>query len=103
MPHGRDLAILIGSGTVIVVATIVAWLYGESHGIDTTPLFIFTTPIVTALFLVKTLSSLGQDVRSAKDSLNGGFDERLKGLVASALADRDASIARARAPREPTQ
>jgi hypothetical protein len=102
--------VMLAAGTVIVLATIGGWLYGATHGIDTAPLFAFTIPVVTALFVAKQLGKAGDAAQQAATQTNGLLGPRIKAAVSEALADRDAARTRqqrgdvsedAAAPRPP--
>ena len=73
-------------GTVIFLATLGAWLYGESHAIDTNILWGVSTPLVMALFVGHQIGELGDAARAAANQTNGSLDARLKNAVNEALA-----------------
>lgn len=113
---GRTLATM-AFGTVIFLAAVAAWLYGELHGLATDILWLVVVPIVSALFVSQPLANLadrttqaGDAARQAASQTNGVLDERIRGAVSgamsealpgivkaatsSALADRDAARTR---------
>lgn len=87
-PAVLQLAQLV-AGTVITVATIAAWLWGKTHGVDTGELMAFVVPIVGALFLVTAVGRGTEAAQAAAAQTNGMLDARVKAAVSSALADRD--------------
>lgn len=86
--------VMLGAGTLIAVATIGAWLYAATHGIDTAPLFAFVIPIVGALFVANGLGKTSEAAQQAATQTNGLLGPRIKAAVSEALADRDAARTR---------
>ncbi|PKQ22216.1 MAG: hypothetical protein CVT65_14565 [Actinobacteria bacterium HGW-Actinobacteria-5] len=87
-------AVTMGFGVVVFVATLVAWLYGESVHVPTTILWTVATPIVLALFVGHQLGTTADAARQAATQTNGTLEARVKAAVATALADRDAARTR---------
>ena len=81
-------------GTIIFVATLAAWLYGEQMGVETTTLWTVSTPVVMALFIGTAVGEAADAARQAAAQTNGAMDPRIKAAVAAALADRDAARTR---------
>jgi hypothetical protein len=78
-------------GTVIFIATLVAWLYGSQRGIDTTVLWSVVTPVIGFLFIGGALSKTADHAEQAAIQTNGSMEAKIKAQVSSALADRDAA------------
>jgi hypothetical protein len=91
---GTAQLVMLLAGTVITIATIGAWLYGATHGIDTAPLFAFVIPVVGALFVAQNLGKTSEAAQQAANQTNGQLGPRIKAAVAEALADRDAARTR---------
>jgi uncharacterized membrane protein len=81
-------------GLILAVATMGAWIYAESHKIDSAPLFVFVVPIVTALFIGHNLGATKEAAQQAANQTNGPLKDRMKSAVAEALAERDAARTR---------
>ena len=81
-------------GTVIFLATLAAWLWGETHGVKTDVLWIVSVPVVGGLFLGESISGAKKAAEQAAAQTNGLLDGRVKAAVAAALADRDAARTR---------
>lgn len=82
------------TGTVIVLATLGAWLYAEANGIGTGPLLGFVVPVVGALFIGRNLGTAKEAAQQAATQTNGGLEARVKSATAQALAERDAARTR---------
>ena len=78
-------------GTIIFLAALVAWEWGELHGIDTTVLWTMTTPVVMALFLASPISKAAESASAAAQQTNGALAERIEAAVTKALGHRDAA------------
>jgi hypothetical protein len=76
-------------GTIIFCATLAAWLYGETHNIDTGVVWTVTTPVIGFLFIGGALSKTADNAEQAAIQTNGSMDSKIKAAVSSALADRD--------------
>lgn len=88
-------AVTMGFGVVVFVATLVAWLYGESVAhVPTTILWTVAGPIIIALFIGHQLGTTADAARQAATQTNGTLEARVKAAVATALADRDAARTR---------
>lgn len=87
-------AVTMGFGVVVFVATLVAWLYGESVHVPTTILWTVAGPIIIALFVGHQLGTTADAARQAASQTNGVLDARVKAAVSAALADRDAARTR---------
>ena len=82
-------------GVVIFVATLAAWLYGESVAhVDTTIVWTVSGPIILALFVGHQLGATADAAQQAANQTNGVLGDRIKAAVAAALADRDAARTR---------
>ena len=86
--------VMLLAGTLITVATIGAWLFAATKGIDTAPLFAFTIPVVGTLFVANGLSKTSEAAQQAATQTNGLLGPRIKAAVSEALADRDAARTR---------
>lgn len=76
-------------GTIIFLATLAAWLYGEAHNIDTGVVWTVTTPVIGFLFIGGALNKTADAAEQAAIQTNGSMDAKIKSAVSSALADRD--------------
>lgn len=81
-------------GVIVFLASLGAWLWGETHGVNTDILWIVTTPVVGALFIGQQLGATAQHAQQAANQTNGMMDSRVKSAVSAALADRDAARTR---------
>jgi len=81
-------------GVVIFLASLAAWLWGETHAVNTDILWIVATPVVMALFVGQQLGATAEHAQQAATQTNGALDSRIKAGVAAALADRDAARTR---------
>ena len=81
-------------GVIIFVATLGAWLWGETHGVDTNIVWVVATPVITALFVGQQIGAAADAAKQAAAQTNGGLHDRIKSAVAGALADRDAARTR---------
>lgn len=61
----------LAAGLVIALAMIAAFLWGESHDVDTTPLLAILSPIVGALFLVPKMEGLQRTTDQVARNTNG--------------------------------
>ena len=68
----------LAAGVVIVLAMIGAFLWGESHDVDTTPLLAILSPVVGALFIVPKVASIQRTTEQVQRQTNG----HLTGLTA---------------------
>jgi hypothetical protein len=91
---GTGQVVMLVAGTVISLATIAAWLYGATHGIDTAPLFAFVIPVVGSLFIANGLGKTAEHAQAAATQTNGMMGPRIKAAVSEALAERDAARTR---------
>lgn len=80
------------AGTAIVLAMIGAFLWGESHNVDTTPLLAILSPVIGALFIVPRISGLERKTDAVQRNTNGH--------LTSVTADRDRLAAEVAALRE---
>lgn len=87
-------ALMLAAGTIITLATIAAWLYAATHGIDTAPLFAFAIPVVGALVIANGLGKTADAAQQAATQTNGLLGPRIKAEVTAALAERDAARTR---------
>lgn len=88
-------AVTMGFGVVVFVATLIAWLYGESIAhVNTTIVWTVAGPIILALFVGQQLGNTADAAKQAASQTNGALDARVKAAVAAALADRDAARTR---------
>lgn len=87
-------AVTMGFGVVIFIATLAAWLYGETAHIDTTIVWTVSGPIILALFVGHQLGTTSDAAKQAASQTNGTMEARVKSAVAAALADRDAARTR---------
>lgn len=76
-------------GTIIFLATLAAWLYGETNDIDTGVLWSVVTPVIAFLFIGGALNKTADAAEQAAIQTNGSMDAKIKSAVSSALADRD--------------
>ena len=81
-------------GTVVLLAALAAWLYGEKNGIDTNIVWVVVGPITVALFMGGKVDEAASAANQAAQQTNGVLDGRIKAAVAGALADRDAARTR---------
>lgn len=81
-------------GVIIFISALAAWLWGETHGVNTDILWIVTTPVVGALFVGQQVAHAADAAQQAAAQTNGALDGRVKAAMASALADRDAARTR---------
>lgn len=63
--------ITLAAGVVIVLAMIAAFLWGEAHEVDTTPLLAILSPVVGALFLVPKVDALRSTTQQVAKNTNG--------------------------------
>ncbi len=89
----NQLASLI-AGTIIFLATVAAWLYGELNHINTSALLTMSVPVIGALFMVGGINAARDAAQQAASQTNGAMDTRIKAQVAAALGDRDAARTR---------
>ncbi len=68
--QGLDPATL-AAGVVIILALMAAFLWGEEHDVDTSPLLAIISPVVGALFLVPRLGNLQQTTQQVQRNTNG--------------------------------
>lgn len=61
----------LGAGVVVALAMIVAFLWGESHDVDTTPLLAILSPVVGALFLVPKVAAIERNTEQVQRQTNG--------------------------------
>jgi hypothetical protein len=94
MKPSTPTALTMGFGVAVFVATLAAWLYGETVHIDTTIVWTVAGPIVLALFVGQQLGNTADAAKQAASQTNGALDARVKAAVAAALADRDAARTR---------
>lgn len=80
------------SGTAIILAMMGAFLWGESHNVDTTPLLAILSPVIGALFIVPRISTLERRTEAVQRSTNGHLTQ--------VTADRDRLQAEVAALRE---
>lgn len=78
-------------GTVIFIATLVAWIYASLNDIDSTVLWSVVTPVIGFLFIGGALSKTADHAEQAAIQTNGSMEAKIKAQVSSALADRDAA------------
>lgn len=91
----RPTTVTMTFGVVVFIATLGAWLYGESVAhVDTTIVWTISGPIILALFVGQQLGAAADAAQQAANQTNGVLDGRVKAAVASALADRDAARTR---------
>ena len=86
--------VMIAAGTIIVLATLAAWLYAAKNGIESSPLWAFSIPIAGALLIGHQLSRVGENAKQAAVQTNGNMEARMKAAAAQALAERDAARTR---------
>ena len=89
-PKGRTIAAM-GFGTVIFIATLIAWLYAATHDIDATVLWSVVTPVIGFLFIGGALDKTASHAEAAAIQTNGSMGPKIKAEVAAALAERDAA------------
>lgn len=81
-------------GVIIFLAALGAWLWGETHNVNTDILWIVTTPVIGALFIGHQLGATAEHAQQAANQTNGLLEGRVKSAMSSALADRDAARTR---------
>lgn len=81
-------------GSLIFLATLGVWLYGELNGLKTDVVWTFATPLVLALFLGQGIAAAAENAQKAAEQTNGTLAPRIKAAVAEALSDRDAARTR---------
>lgn len=62
-------------GVIVILILVLAFLFGEVHGINTTPILAVLSPVVGALFLIKPLSSIGTGVQRTASQTNGHLSQ----------------------------
>ena len=61
----------LAAGVVMALAMIAAFLWGETHSVDTTPLLAILSPVVGALFLVPKVSAIERRTEAVQRQTNG--------------------------------
>ena len=79
-------------GTVIFVATLAAWLYAETHDVDTSALLAFAVPVVGALFLSSGISAARSAAEQSANQTNGSMDAKIRAAMGSALSEHDGAL-----------
>lgn len=92
MNNPRPTTVTMAFGVVVFVATLIAWLYGESVAhVDTTIVWAIAGPIILALFVGQQIGEAKSAAQLAANQTNGMLDARIKAGAAAALAERDAA------------
>lgn len=82
-PGRPSAALTLAAGVIIALAMIAAFLWGETHNVDTTPLLAILSPVVGALFLVPRMDGLQRTTETVARQTNGHL---------SALTTENASL-----------
>lgn len=87
---GQTVAAML-FGTIIFIATLVAWIYASLNDIDSTVLWSVVTPVIGFLFIGGALSKTAEHAEQAAIQTNGSLEAKVRAQVSAALADRDAA------------
>ena len=76
-------------GVAVLALSLAAWLYGETHGINTDILWTIVPALLIALFIGAGVAQAGTFAQQAAQQTNGALDARIAQGVAIALGNRD--------------
>ena len=82
--HNRTTTTMV-FGAIVFITTVGAWLYGESHDIDTTILWAAAVPIIGALFIGQSMTATRTAAEQAASQTNGALESRIEGVVARVI------------------
>jgi hypothetical protein len=85
MPNKANPTVVLAGGLVIVLATMVAYIYCAEHGIDSAPLLAIVGPVIVGLLLQNGLSRVEAQARQAVENTNGKLDGGIRDAVAAEL------------------
>ena len=81
-------------GCVVLGMSLVAWLWGEAHDIDTSMIWTIVPIILASLFIGNSLGATADAAKQAATQTNGTMTERMVNAVTIALTARDAARTR---------
>jgi hypothetical protein len=77
------------SGTVVVLATLVALVYMLGKGQDIAPLIAFVSPVLAAFGISAKLDGQNVQLNTISENVNGKLDARIRAAVHDVLDERE--------------
>lgn len=87
MSDRRLDALTLILGTVVVLATMAAYLYAQVRGIEVDALLAFVVPVVSALLIVRQVDKVHATTKQVEKQTNGELTRRLEDHRAATVAE----------------